>query len=46
LRIVQRRGRATGTTYALTDRGLELWPAVYALAQWENSSSPPKAPAG
>jgi hypothetical protein len=35
LRIVQRRGRATGTTYALTERGLELWPAVYALAQWE-----------
>ncbi|MFF8958175.1 winged helix-turn-helix transcriptional regulator [Streptomyces sp. NPDC014894] len=34
--IVERRPHTTGVEvdYALTERGLDLWPVVFALAQW------------
>ncbi|MBH1935255.1 helix-turn-helix transcriptional regulator [Streptomyces sp. AV19] len=36
LGVVERRPRPTGVEvdYLLTERGLDLWPAVHALAQW------------
>ncbi|MBZ4318977.1 winged helix-turn-helix transcriptional regulator [Streptomyces huiliensis] len=34
--LLERRPRATGVEvdYLLTERGVDLWPTVYALAQW------------
>jgi len=32
--LLERRAHPTGHEYVLTARGLALWPAVFALAQW------------
>lgn len=43
--LLDRRAHATGHEYVLTDRGLTLWPAVFALAQWgEEHLAPSQGP--
>ncbi|MGW4592029.1 winged helix-turn-helix transcriptional regulator [Amycolatopsis thermoflava] len=43
--LLERRPRPSGHEYVLTERGIALWPAVFALAQWgEHEFGPPAGP--
>jgi DNA-binding HxlR family transcriptional regulator len=43
--VLERRPTPTGHEYRLTDSGVTLWPAIYALAQWgESRLAPPAGP--
>ena len=39
--VLERNAPATGLEYVLTERGLTLWPAVFALAQWGEAQFAP-----
>jgi DNA-binding HxlR family transcriptional regulator len=43
LGVVWRDSSGGGPTYALTGTGLDLWPAIYALAQWGERQFAPAA---
>ena len=43
--LLERRAHPTGPEYRLTDRGVGMWPTVYAMAQWgEQHLAPPAGP--
>ena len=41
--LLERRARPTGPEYRLTDRGVGMWPTVFALAQWGEQHLAPAA---